>query len=73
MWLTPNDTFALSAGKDGNIRVWNVSTGHCVRVLEAHPHEVSDLAVSADGWRAASVGSDGTLRVWDLDWDLSTH
>ena len=49
------------------VRIWNVSTGSCVRILRGHTSMVRSLAVMPDGNRVISAGTDGTLRLWDIE------
>lgn len=49
------------------VRVWNASTGSCVRVLRGHTSMVRAVAVMPDGRRLVSAGTDGTIRVWDIE------
>ena len=55
-----------TAGDDGTIRVWDLATGACVRVLTGHRGPVRALASTPDGRCTISAGVDGTMRVWDL-------
>jgi WD40 repeat protein len=55
-----------SRREDHALRVWQPSTGNCLRVLEGHTAYVSAVAVTPDGRYVVSGSDDGTLRVWDL-------
>jgi WD40 repeat protein len=64
--VTADGLRAISAGRDGTVRVWDLRIGTPERTLEGHTGEVLAVAVTADGHRAISAGADGTVRVWDL-------
>ena len=48
-----------------SVRVWDLSTGECVRVLDGHTGKITSLAVLSDD-RVVSGSYDRRLRVWDL-------
>eukprot|EP00042_Codosiga_hollandica_P037080 m.288615 g.288615 ORF g.288615 m.288615 type:complete len:470 (+) comp55048_c0_seq3:116-1525(+) len=60
------DQETLVSGSDDNtLRVWNVSTGECERVLTQHIDTVRCLAVHDDGKMFASGSDDYTVILWD--------
>ena len=52
---------------DGTVRLWDVETGRCLRVLEGHTDYVWSVAWSVDGRRALSGSNDNTVRLWDVE------
>jgi hypothetical protein len=68
--MTPDGRRAVSWGDDKTLRVWDLESGVCLRILEG-PSEgierVRGVHVMPDGHRALSISSDGALRVWDLE------
>jgi hypothetical protein len=64
--VTADGRTAVSAGDDGTVRVWDLTTGTETRALTGHTDWVRSVAVTADGRTAVSAGDDGTVRVWDL-------
>jgi hypothetical protein len=55
----------VSGSDDGSVRVWDASSGECVRELVGHSHWTRSVALSADGGRVVSGSDDGSVRVWD--------
>jgi WD40 repeat protein len=53
-----------SASLDNTVRVWDASSGVCLRVLEGHTSYVRSVTALGDG-RLASASRDKTVRVWD--------
>ena len=53
-----------SASWDNTVRVWDASSGVCLRVLEGHTRGVYSVTALGDG-RLASASNDNTVRVWD--------
>ena len=49
------------------LRWWDVPSGECVRIREAHQGAVQSLRISPDGRGLASCGDDGAVKVWDLE------
>ena len=55
------------------MRVWDVETGRCLRVLEGHTSIFGSVAWSGDGHCALSGNHDKTLRVWDVETGRCLH
>ncbi|KAG1678253.1 hypothetical protein FOA52_013873 [Chlamydomonas sp. UWO 241] len=55
----------LSASADKTIRVWDVASRRCEKVLEEHTRPVLSLAIS--NGRLYSGSYDYSIKVWDLD------
>lgn len=64
--LNSNFTRAVSAGRDGNLAVWDVKARKRITFLRGHADWVVQAAISPNGALAASSSSDGTVIVWDL-------
>ena len=57
----------MSGGNDGTVRVWDLESMTCKKVLEEYKGRSLTVSVSSDGKRAASCGANSGLRVWDLE------
>jgi WD40 repeat protein len=53
-----------SGSNDHTIKLWNISTGKCLRTLTGHWHYVYPLVALPDG-NLASASGDGTIKIWD--------
>lgn len=52
---------------EGQIKLWQVSTGKWLRDLSGHKGQVRALAYSPDGQIIVSGGIDNTIRIWNLN------
>ena len=55
----------VSASRDKTLRVWDVTTGYCVKTLRGHSDWVRDVYPSFDGRWLLSCGNDQIARLWD--------
>jgi hypothetical protein len=65
--VTPDGRYAVSGSVDQTLRLWDLESGHTLRILEGHTNRVYAVAVAPDGRRAVSGSADQTLRLWDLE------
>lgn len=62
--ISPNSRILASAGHDGIVCLWNLSTCKELRRLQ-HGRPVWCMAFSPDGRFLASGGDDGRVQLWD--------
>ena len=55
-----------TAGRDGDIQVWDPSTGELLFLMTGHGGQIRHSALSADRRWLATVAEDGTGRIWDV-------
>ncbi|KAI6781735.1 uncharacterized protein J7T54_004901 [Emericellopsis cladophorae] len=62
------EEWAITAGRNEDVKVWDRSSGKLYCTLEGHFEEVTDLVLLRDdtSLRIASVGIDRTIRTWPL-------
>lgn len=66
--FSPDGKRVLTGGYDRTVRLWDLETGHCLRVFKGHTAAVFSVAWSTDQRRALSCGSDDrTVRLWDVE------
>ena len=56
----------VSASRDKTLKIWDVTTGYCVKTLQGHTDWVRDVCPSSDGRFLFSTGNDGTARLWNI-------
>lgn len=65
-WL-PDGRRALTASRNGVMRLWDLESGSQVRAFGDSRVAVEALAVSRDGRTAASGGSNGDISIWNIE------
>jgi WD40 repeat protein len=63
--VAPDGSWLASAGDDGELRIWDPTTGAARHILTGHTSRVRALAVAPDGSWLASAGYDREVRTWD--------
>lgn len=65
---TSSDGFLLTTGKDALIKLWDLSSRHCIETHIAQTNgECWALGVSPDLSGCITAGNSGELKVWALD------
>lgn len=59
--------FLLTSSKDTLVKLWDLSTQHCVQTIVAHPSEVWSLDVSPEQDLIFTGGGEGELKAWKVD------
>ncbi|CAN6679873.1 unnamed protein product [Malus baccata var. baccata] len=55
----------VSGSFDETVRIWEVKTGKCLKVLPAHSDPVTAVDFNRDGSVIVSSSYDGLCRTWD--------
>ncbi|KAG4414249.1 protein with putative role during mitosis [Cadophora malorum] len=63
----------VSASRDKSLRIWDVTTGYCVKTLQGHTGWVRAVCPTLDGRFLISTGDDMTARLWDISAPNSEH
>jgi eukaryotic-like serine/threonine-protein kinase len=56
----------VSAGRDGTLRLWDVSSDKPGQILGTYANELNFAALALDGVTLATGSDDGTIRLFDL-------
>lgn len=57
----------MTASKDSFLKVWDLSTQHCVQTTIAHRSEVWSLDINPEKTLIFTGGSEGEMKVWRID------
>ncbi len=65
---TVDSEFLLSTSKDSLIKLWDLTSQHCIETHVAQTNgECWAMDMAPDGWGCATAGIDGEIKIWSLD------
>lgn len=56
----------MTGSRDKTVRIWDLQTGQCIKVLSGHDNWVRALVFHPTGKFLMSASDDKTIRIWDL-------
>lgn len=62
----PNCNYVLTGSDDKTVRMWDVQSGQCVRLLSGSAGGVHKIEVSPSGQYVAGADNMGIVHLWDL-------
>ena len=65
--LSANGKWALTAGADATVRLWQLSDGKDVGVFRKHGSPVVRAAFAGNGRQTVSGDRDGSVLIWSID------
>ncbi|KAI1494925.1 WD40-repeat-containing domain protein [Biscogniauxia mediterranea] len=63
----------VSGSYDNTVRVWRISTGETVHVLQGHSQKVYSVVLDVARNRCISGSMDSFVKIWDLDTGSCIH
>ena len=57
----------ISASRDKTLRLWDVTTGYCLKTIKGHTDWVRAVTATIDGRWLLSAGNDQIPRLWDAN------
>ena len=73
MAVKPDGKHLISASRSLQMRIWDLSTGQCIRTTKAHEAPVIVMDIDHTSTLVATGGADGVVKVWDIDRGFCTH
>ncbi|PWN91225.1 putative platelet-activating factor acetylhydrolase ib alpha subunit [Acaromyces ingoldii] len=58
--------FVATGSRDKVIKIWDTSSGQCLKTMTGHDNWIRGLAWAPNGHALLSCSDDKTVRVWDL-------
>ncbi|KAI0564403.1 WD40/YVTN repeat-like containing protein [Gracilaria domingensis] len=65
--ITDDGNTAVSGGRDGLIRVWDVRAGNLIQTLRGHRDAVTGLTFRSGSRQLFSASADRTVKIWDIN------
>jgi WD40 repeat protein len=63
----PEDGATIASGSDDQtVKLWDITTGKCLKTLQGHTSWVNSVAISPDGTTLVSGSADRTIKLWDI-------
>ncbi|KAF9534814.1 WD-repeat-containing protein [Crepidotus variabilis] len=66
---TAAGSFLLTSSKDTFVKLWDLSTQHCIQTIVAHRSEVWTLDVNQSQDLVFTGGGEGEVKAWSIDHD----
>ncbi len=63
---SPDGSRIASASEDRTIKIWDVSSGECIKTLTGHTSDVFSVNWNSAGTKLVSASWDHSVRVWDV-------
>lgn len=64
---SPDGKKIVSASTDKTVKIWDATTGECLKTLEGHTDVVNSASFSNDGEKIVSASMDKTMKIWDAN------
>ncbi|KAG6550306.1 hypothetical protein Mapa_008267 [Marchantia paleacea] len=69
----PDGKSLLSTSRSLQVRLWELSSGTCLRSWKAHDAPVANMVLDSSGGLLATASADKSVLVWDVDGGFCTH
>ena len=57
----------ISGSRDKTIRIWNLTTGATVQILEGHKDSIYSFQLTNDNNNLITCSLDETIKIWNLE------